>query len=156
MLELKQLLKEFKDVFTWTYKDLKWIPPELTQHRIELDTTIPPTHQARYRLNLNYATVVKQDIDKLLAVVLIESIEEATWLSPIVVLPKKNGKLRICIDFKKLNVATKNYPYPLPFTNEMLNIVARYETYSFLNGYLGYHQISITRKDKYNITFIIN
>ncbi len=89
MLELEQLLKEFKDVFTWTYKDLKGIPPELAQHKIELDTTISPTHQARYKLNPNYVTTVKQDIDKLLAVGFIQSIKEATWLSPIVVVPKK-------------------------------------------------------------------
>ncbi len=89
MLELEQLLKEFKDVFTWTDKDLKGIPPELAQHKIELDTTISPTHQARYKLNPNYVTTVKQDIDKLLAVGFIQSIKEATWLSPIVVVPKK-------------------------------------------------------------------
>jgi hypothetical protein len=53
------LLKEFKDVFAWIYKDLKGILPELVQHRIELDTSIPPTHQTRYRLNPNYATIVK-------------------------------------------------------------------------------------------------
>jgi hypothetical protein len=57
--ELHMLLKEFKDVFTWTYKDMKGIPPKLAQHRIELDTSIPPTLQARYILNPNYATVVK-------------------------------------------------------------------------------------------------
>ncbi len=68
VLELKQLLKEFKDVFTWTYKDLKGIPLELAEHKIELDTTIPLTHQARYRLNPNYAMTMKQDIDKLLAI----------------------------------------------------------------------------------------
>jgi hypothetical protein len=45
------LLKEFKDVFAWTCKDLKGIPLELTQHIIELETSIPPTHQVRYRLN---------------------------------------------------------------------------------------------------------
>jgi hypothetical protein len=43
--------------------------------------------------------------------------------------------MRICIDFKKLNEATKKDPYPLPFTDEELNIVARYEAYSFLDGY---------------------
>jgi hypothetical protein len=41
------------------------------------------------------------------------------------VVPKKNGKFGICVDFRKLNVATQKYPYPLPFTNEVLNIVAR-------------------------------
>ncbi len=48
VLEVEQLLKEFKDVFAWTYKDLKGIPLELAQHIIELDTTIPLAHQARY------------------------------------------------------------------------------------------------------------
>ncbi len=65
VLALKQLLKEFKDVFAWIYKDLKGIPPELTQHKIELDTTIPLEHEARYILNPNYVIIVKQDIDKL-------------------------------------------------------------------------------------------
>jgi len=86
---------------------LKGIFPKLAQHRIELDTSIPPAHQARYRLNLNYAAMVKQDIDKLLVARFIQHVEKATWLSPIVVVPKKNGKLRICVDFKKLNKVTK-------------------------------------------------
>jgi hypothetical protein len=58
-LELEQLLKEFKDVFAWTYKNLKGVPLKLAQHKIELDITIPPAHHARYILNLNYATVIK-------------------------------------------------------------------------------------------------
>jgi hypothetical protein len=95
------MLKEFKDVFAWTYKDLKGIPPELAQHKIELYTTIPPTHQARYKLNPNYVTSFKQNINKLLATGFIEYVEEATWLSPIIVVPKKNGKLKIYINFKK-------------------------------------------------------
>jgi hypothetical protein len=50
----------------WFYKDLKDMLLELVQHKIELDTSIPPTHQARYKLNPNYVTDVKHDIDKLL------------------------------------------------------------------------------------------
>ncbi len=53
------LLKEFKDVFAWTYKDLKIIPQELAQHIIELDTSIPLAHQARYILNPNYVGAIK-------------------------------------------------------------------------------------------------
>jgi hypothetical protein len=44
MMEMEQMLKEFKNVFAWTYKDLKGIPPELAQHRIELDTIILLAH----------------------------------------------------------------------------------------------------------------
>jgi hypothetical protein len=149
-------LKEFKDVFAWTYKDLKTIPPELAQHKIELNTIIPLAHQTRYRLNPNYAIVIKQDINKLLAIKFIQSIEKATWLSPIVVVPKNNGKLKICIDFRKLNATTKKDPYPLPFVDEIMNTIIGYEAYFFLNGYFGYHQISIAPKDKYKTTFVID
>jgi hypothetical protein len=132
---------------------LKRIPPELTQHKIELDPIISLAHQATYKLNPNHALMVKQDIDKLLTIRFIESIKEITWLSPIVVAHKKNVKLIIYINSRKLNVATKKDPYPLPFTNEVLNTIARYEAYSFLDGYSGYHQIFINVEDIYKITF---
>jgi hypothetical protein len=83
--QLIELLKEFKNIFAWTYKDLKGIPPKITQLQIDLDTLIPLVHQVRYQLNPNYATIVKQDINKLLAASFIKLVEEATWLSPIVV-----------------------------------------------------------------------
>jgi hypothetical protein len=56
-----------------------------------------------------------------------QPVEEATWLSLIIIIPKKNGKLRICVDFKKLNAATKQDLFPLPFIDEVLNTVARCE-----------------------------
>ncbi len=93
------MFNEFKEVFAWIYKDLKGIPSKLAQHIIELHTSIPPTHQARYKLNPNYDAPIKHDIDKLLVVGFIQLVEEATWLSSIAVVPKKNGKHRIYVDF---------------------------------------------------------
>ncbi len=78
MLEVEHLLNEFKEVFAWTYKDLKGITPKLAQHKIKLSTTIPLTHQAKYRLNPNYALVIKQNIDKLLATRFIEYVKKVT------------------------------------------------------------------------------
>jgi hypothetical protein len=72
------------------------------------------------------------------------------------VVPKNNGKLRICVNFRKLNVAMKKDPYLLPFTNEVLDTVIGHDAYSFLNGYFGYHHISITPNDRYKITFVTN
>ncbi len=60
-------------------------------------------------------------------------------LSPKMVVHKKNGKLKICVHFRKLNKATKQNPYHLPFSNEVLDIIVGYEAYSFLDGYSGYH-----------------
>jgi hypothetical protein len=63
------------------------------------------------------------------------------------VVPKKNGKLRICVDFTKFNMTTKKCLYLLPFIDEVINIVVGHEVYTFLNKVLGYHRISITPKD---------
>jgi hypothetical protein len=83
-------------------------------------------------------------------------IKKITWLFPIVVVLKKNCKLSICIDFWKLNVATKKRPiYLLLFLDEVLNIIVKYETYSFLDGFFKYHQLFIAPKNWYKTIFII-
>ena len=63
------------------------------------------------------------------------------------VIPKKNGKLRICVDYRKLNAATKSDPFPMPFSDTLLDAVAGHEMYSFLDGFSGYNQISMDLDD---------
>jgi hypothetical protein len=106
-----------------------------------------PVQQRRYRLNPNYAAKVKEEIDKLLRVGFIRSVKRATWLSPIVVVPKKNGKLRVCVDYRKLNAATIIDAFPLPFTDGVLDTVAGHEMYIFLDGFSGYNQIRMAEED---------
>ncbi len=71
-------------------------------------------------------------------------------------MPKKNGKLKICVNFKKLNKVTRKDPYPLPFSNGVFNTIVGYETYLFINGYSRYHHILIALKDRYKIIFIVD
>ncbi len=92
--------------------------------------SIPSIHQAKYKLNPNYVVIVKHD-KLLVARFILKHVEKATWLSPIGIILKKIRKLWICIDFDKLNVATKKYLYLLPFIDEVLNIVTSHETYYF-------------------------
>jgi len=61
--------------------------------------------------------------------------------------PKKNKKLKICVDFRKLKIVTKKDPYPLPFIDDVINTIARHEVYTFLDGFSRYHQIFITLED---------
>jgi hypothetical protein len=84
----------------------------------------------------------------------IKPVEEATWLSPTVIVPKKNGKLCIFIDYRKLNAATKKDPYPLPFIEEVLDVVAGHAMYIFLDGRSGYYQIQIALEDRYKTAFV--
>ena len=88
-------------------------------------------------MNPNYAARVKEEIVKLLRVGFISLVKQATWLRPIVVVSKKNGKIRVCVDYWKLNAATVMDAFPLPFTDAVLDAVADHEVYSFLDGFSG-------------------
>jgi hypothetical protein len=63
-------------------------------------------------------------------------------------------KLRIYVDFKKFNAATKKDLYSLPFTDEVINIIIGHEVYTFLDEFSRYHQISIASKDQHKTTFV--
>ncbi|MCO5552515.1 hypothetical protein L7F22_006027 [Adiantum nelumboides] len=81
-------------------------------------------------------------------------VKDSEWVSPVVVTPKKNGKWRVCVDYKPLNAATKRDHFPLPFQDEILNEVAGYERYTVCDGYSGYFQIRIAEEDQKKTTFV--
>ena len=96
---LMTLLKQYKDVFDWSFEDMKGLDLAFCQCQINLHKDTKPIQQCTYRLNPNYAIKVKEEIDKLLKVGFIRPVKKSTWLSPIVVVPKKNGKIRVCVDY---------------------------------------------------------
>ncbi|GKV23246.1 hypothetical protein SLEP1_g32996 [Rubroshorea leprosula] len=98
-------------------------------------------------------------------------ISDSTWVSPMQVVPKKGGTTvvknendeliptriitgwRVCIDYRKLNEATRKDHYPLPFIDQMIEKLVGHEYYCFLDGYSGYHQIPIAPEDQEKTTF---
>ena len=91
---------------------------------------------------------VKEEIDKLLKAGFIRPVKQATWLSPIVVVPKKNGKICMCVDYGKLNAITITDAFPLSFTDSVLDAVAGHDMYSFLDGFSGYNQVRMHPDDQ--------
>ncbi|MCO5589255.1 hypothetical protein L7F22_043221 [Adiantum nelumboides] len=148
------LLLKFKDVFAWEHTDLKEVDPEVCQHRIPLKPNAIPIRQQRYKMNPNYAKKVKEEIDNLLKAGFITKVESSDWLFTIVIVPKKDGKLRVCVDYRKLNSQTIKDPFPLPFTDMMLDEIAWHEMYSFMVDYSGYNQLKIAPEDREKTIFI--
>ncbi|MCO5599275.1 hypothetical protein L7F22_053376 [Adiantum nelumboides] len=151
---LKELLKEFKDIFAWTYHDMKGVPPSMVQHTIPMISTAKPVQQRPYPMNPKYTKIIQEELEKLIECGFIYPIEHSEWVSPIVIVPKKNGKLRVCVDLKKVNAATRRDHYPLPYSEHVLEWVAGKEAYSFLDGYSGYNQITIALEDQAKTAFI--
>ena len=104
----------------------------------------------------NYAAKINENINKLREVGFIYESEHKKWVSPLVVVPKKNGKLRVCVNLKKVNVVTIKDHYPLPITDHVIERVAGAEAYSFLDGFSRYNQLSIDPSNQHKTAFATN
>ncbi len=90
-----------------------------------------------YWINPNYAQKVKEDLDKLLDTHFVFPIETTQWLSHLVIVPEKNDKLCICVNYGKLNSQTEKDPFPLLFLDSVLDTMVRHEMCSSMDGYSG-------------------
>nr|GEX14954.1 reverse transcriptase domain-containing protein [Tanacetum cinerariifolium] len=153
-------------------EDLRGSKPEFVTHKILMEDDFEPAVQHQRRVNPKIHNVIKKEVLKLLDVGLIYPISDSPWVSPVHCVPKKVGFTvveneeneliltrlvtgwRVCIDYRKLNEATRKDHFPLPFMDQMLERLAGNEYYYFLDGFLGYFQIPIDLKDQEKTTFM--
>ena len=107
-------MKEFKDCFAWDYTEMPGLDREVVEHRLPIKPEFHPFQQPPRRMSKEVELKVKDEIEKLLKAGFIRPTRYSEWLSNIVLVMKKNGKLRICIDFRDLNLATLKDVYVMP------------------------------------------
>nr|GEY28425.1 reverse transcriptase domain-containing protein [Tanacetum cinerariifolium] len=136
-----------------------------------MEEDFEPAVQHQRRVNPKIHDVIKQKVLKLIDAGLIYLISDSPWVSPVHCVPKKGGFTvvenedneliptrlvmgwRVCIDYRKLNEATRNDHFPLPFMDQMLERLAGNQYYCFLDVFSSYFQIPIDPKDQEKTTF---
>nr|GFC66906.1 reverse transcriptase domain-containing protein [Tanacetum cinerariifolium] len=157
--EPPEVLKSHKRAIAWKLSDIQGINPEFSTHKILMEEDYKPAVQHQRRVNPRIHDVIKKEFEKLLDVGLIYPISDSPWVCPVHCVPKKGGLTvveneeneliptrlvtgwRVCIDYRKLNEATRKDHFPLPFMDQMVERLARNEYYCFLDGFSGYFQI---------------
>ena len=97
--------------------------------------------------------LIEKEIKKLLATKIIVPLKYSKWLANLVVVRKKSGEIRLCVDFRNLNKCSKKDNYPLPKMEHMLQKVLGAKVMSFLDGFLGYNQVVVHPDDQENTAF---
>ncbi|KAK8680749.1 hypothetical protein V6N13_109688 [Hibiscus sabdariffa] len=169
--QLIQMLRQHKKALGCTIADIKGISPAICMHKILLEDNHKPTVDAQRRLNQAMKDVVRKEIQKWLDAGIIYQIPDSEWVGPVQYVPKKGGITvitnenneliptrtvtgwRVCMDYRKLNKATRKDHFPLPFIDQMLDTLAGKPYYCFLDGYSGYNQIAIAPEDQSKTTF---
>nr|GEW54877.1 hypothetical protein [Tanacetum cinerariifolium] len=173
-VEKEALIKVFKSHkrgIALKISNIKGIDPRFCTHKILIKEDYKPTIQSQRRVNPKIHKVIMKEVIKLLDAGMINPISDSPWVSPIHCVPKKGGMTiaanenneliltrlvtsgRVCIDYRKLNDATRKDHFPLPFMDQMLERLAENEFYYFLDGFLGYFQIPIDPQDQEKTTF---
>ncbi|GJW83963.1 reverse transcriptase domain-containing protein [Tanacetum coccineum] len=154
-VKLIEVLKAHKSALAWKISDIKGIDPKFCTHKILMEDDYKPVVQMQRRVNPKIHEVIKKEVIKLLDAGLIYPISDSPWVSPVHCVPKKGGMTvvqnddneliptrlvtgwRVCIDYRKLNDATRKDHFPLPFMDQMLERLAGNEFYCFLDGFSG-------------------
>ena len=148
-----EVLKKYKDYFAWSYTELPGLNRKLVEHRLPIKTRFEPYQQAPRRMAPDIILKVKEEIKRLVAANFIRPARYVEWLSNIVFVMKKNGKLRIFVDFRNLNNATPKDEYPMPMADLLVDGVASYQILSMMDGHFGYNQIFIAEEDVHKTAF---
>ncbi|KAJ2941462.1 hypothetical protein O0L34_g3683 [Tuta absoluta] len=145
--ELHQLLDEYKDVFIDNHQ-----PSLLGEHRI-VTTSEDPISVPPYRLPPGRREILKTEIDKMLREGVIEPCS-SPWAAPVVLVPKPNGSIRLCVDYRRLNAITVPDTNPIPRIDDLLHAAKPTPYMTSLDLKAGYWQVKIRPEDEDKTGFI--
>ncbi|KAL2228681.1 UNVERIFIED_CONTAM: Transposon Ty3-G Gag-Pol polyprotein [Sesamum indicum] len=109
---LTRFLVENEEVFAWSMTDFYGIPPGVITHQLNVNPEAKPVKQKKRIFGLERSQAIQTEVDKLLEEKHIRPVQYPEWLANVVLVPKQNGKWRLCIDFTNLNKACPKDPFP--------------------------------------------
>jgi hypothetical protein len=148
-----KLFKEYKDIFAWTYEDLKTYDTNIIQHVIPMKSQTKPFQQKLRKMHPSLEPQVKAELNKLLVARIIFPVRHTQWISNLVPVRKNNGDIRLCVDFRNVNRASEKDNYHVPPMEQILQCVSGSETLSLLDGFSGYNQVLVAHEDQLKTTF---
>jgi hypothetical protein len=147
------LLKEYADCFAWDYTEMPRLNRSIVEHRLPLKPGFWPFQQRARQMKAEVLEEVKKEVKKMLEAGFITTCRYAEWISSVVPVQKKDGRWRVCVDFRDLNRATPKDEYPMPVAETLINEAAGHKMLSFMDGNAGYNQIFMAPEDIHKTAF---
>ncbi|PKU59525.1 RNA-directed DNA polymerase [Dendrobium catenatum] len=129
------------------------LPAEVAVHKLGVRYDDIPVKQAPRRMRLEIEQQVISKVKKLAEAGFIREEQYPSWVASVVPVRKKNGQIRICVDYRDLNKACPKDEFPLPIPELMVDISSSHAIFSFMDGSSGYIQIKMAPEDERNTAF---
>ncbi|KAL0298654.1 UNVERIFIED_CONTAM: Transposon Tf2-12 polyprotein [Sesamum radiatum] len=137
-----------KDVFAWSYKEMPGLDPKVVVHHLSVKKGARPVKQGQRRFRPELIPLIEGEVNKRIEVGFIREVKYPMWISSIVPVRKKNGQIRVCVDFRDLNNACHKDDFTLPIVELMIDATTGHEALSFMDGSSGYNQIRMAPADE--------
>ena len=121
--------------------------PEFIVHKLNVNPSFPSKKQKSRRSAKEHVKVVRLEVRRLKEARAIREIFFSEWLANTVIVKKKNGKWRVCVDFMDLNRACPKDPFPMLKIDQLVDTMYGHPRMSFLDAFRGYYQIALTPED---------
>jgi len=152
--QIIELLKEYVDVFARSYRDMPGLATDIVVHQLPLKPECLPVKQKLRRTHPDMALKIKEEVQKQIDVGFHVTSEYPQWLANIVPVPKKDGKVRMCVDCRDLNKPSPKDDFPLPHNDVLVDSTAKSKVFSFMDGFSGYNHIKKAPEDREKTSFI--
>ncbi|XXG68190.1 hypothetical protein AAC387_Pa06g1334 [Persea americana] len=129
------------------------LDPKIAVHKLNLQENIKPVKQGKRRFRPDVMDKIEQEVQKLENVGFIREEQHPEWLANIVPVTKRNGQIRVCIDYRDLNNACPKDEFPLPIPEVMIGNTCGFERMTFMDGFSGYNQIKMHPEDERHTSF---
>ena len=139
--EIVDLFREYVDIFAWSYQDMPGLSTEIVEHQLPMRPEYKPVQQKLRRVKPEMLLKIKEEVKKQLDAGFLEVAKYPEWVANIVPVPKKDGKVRMCVDYRDLNRASPKDNFPLPHINTLVDNTAKNSRFSLMDGFFGYNQI---------------
>ena len=139
--KIKMLLFLIKnvDVFAWSPCEVPGVDLEFIVHKLNVDPSFPPKKQKLRRLAKKHVEAMRSEVQRLRVARAIREALFSEWLANTVVVKKKNGKWRVCVDFTDLNQACLKDLFSMLKIDQLVNATYGHLGMSFLDAFQGYH-----------------
>jgi hypothetical protein len=151
---LVDFLHSNKDIFAWKPSDMLGIPREVAEHALKIRLGSKPVKQCLCHFDEEKRRAIGEEIARLLAARFIREVYHPEWLANPVLVQKKSGKWRMCVNYMSLNKACPKDPFPLRRIDQVVDSTSGCKTLCFLNAYSRYHQIATKESDQLATSFI--
>ena len=126
-------------MFVWDACDTPGIDLDFICHHLKVNPSITPKKQSSRRPSREHAKAIREDVTNLKHAGAIKEVFYPEWLANTVVVKKKSGKWRVCVNFTDLNKACPKDPFPMPRIDQLVDATTGHPRMSFLDAFQGYH-----------------